>query len=178
MTFRALPGGLRKPIVREYRVPHPKEAIESPGYFLTLANHFAKQDRILVMAENPDGSWEEATFVVLHSDRRCVLVERIDEWQHRGLKVSGEVKAVPNGSGRFDVVEVATGRTIAPRVEQSVAQMLVARNRSEEPQSIDDMTGPQLQQALKAATGHGFKPGTPLDEVRAQLRAAMEREAA
>lgn len=175
MTFRALPGGLRKPIVREYRVHHPKDAIESPGYFLALANHFAKQDRFLVMAENADGSWEEATFVVLHSDRRCVIVERVDEWTHRGLTFSGEVKAVPNGSGRFDVIEVATGRTVAPRVEQSVAQMLVARNQ---PQNIDDMTGPQLQKALKEATGHGFKPGTPLDEVRDQLRAAMEREAA
>lgn len=202
MTLRALPqemepagNGLKRANWLHYGAQHPPEAMDAQNYFQPCANRLAKQDRILAMAEAADGSWCEATFVVLHSERKTVIVRRITDWISFDIGVVGPVTLMPRGTERFDVVD-ASGRTIKADADGMTARALarayqapgdpspaatesMIRRSGTQPLDPDSLTTiPELQSAMKLVTGAGFKVGTSIEDMRAGLKAALAEKAA
>lgn len=114
-----------------YYAPHPKDAMEEEGYFIPLWNYLSKTDEIRCLSEHSDGSWDEATFRVLHSETRCVMVKRVTDWVHYGLEIDGDLVMTDRGNGRYDIVDTGTKRTVAQGQNLMAAQAIIAAQSSQ-----------------------------------------------
>lgn len=168
---------------------HTPEMVETENYFIPLWNHFGQTDEVKVVSRQPDGSYFKAMFEVLHSEAKTVIVERVTDWRRFGLDI-GAVNIIDRGNGTFDIVEIATGRTIDRGVNGKTANALAAAygsklavaaaqgvpsDAAEKP--IAEMSRAELMSLQKARTGHGFNPSTTREEMVAALQ-RTETEAA
>lgn len=196
MTHRALPGQIQRnsPGAHAcnqwvYRTHHTREMIETENYFIPVHNHLDQTDEVTVISRQPDGVYFKAKFEVLHSEAKTVIVERVTDWRRFGLDI-GEVNIIDRGNGSFDIVEIATGRTIDRGVNGRTANALAAAYGSklavaaaqgvssdvaEKP--IAEMSRAELMSLQKDRTGRGFNPSTTREEMIAALQ-PTETEAA
>jgi hypothetical protein len=105
---------------------HPPELIEEDNYFLPVQNYLAPGDEIRVTSRRDDATWDKALFEVVESSPKRVIVERITDWRHGGVRIIRGLKAVHAGHGTWKVLD-DDGREVAKSLTKDEATKFVGQ---------------------------------------------------
>lgn len=114
-----------------YSTDHPKEGIETPGYFIPLFDWFSRGDIIRVISRYR-GDMEICEFYVTYAAREDVRLQKIADWAAvgDGTEAAGALKAQYTPGNKTWRVTDETGNTVARGLSEDQAKAIAKGERS------------------------------------------------